>query len=335
MLTEKKVLIVDDEQIVRRNLKRILNDEGYSVNTAKDGHNALELMDSDRYDLVVTDMKMPRMSGIEVLRKVKDSFPGVNVMIVTGYATVDTALEAMKSGACDYIEKPVSTEQFAQAVGRVFEKAGASDLPAVEVEPEVKPEEILPIDYSDETAEEWKNVLAGFRRAVSEGRISYNMTQGWTYKEMQEELVHLLTDEIQRKMEENGFSVGDVSRYRPTMETLLGMVAGGNLKVLLERWVDSFWNTRIGLNVERKYFEPLFLVQGLKHGAAERKLKAFEREIYRGNLCAAREWDLGDVMNAFNDYDRLFRGGCFGRRKCHMEGISVCKLGFDEINSCC
>jgi FixJ family two-component response regulator len=276
-------------------------------------------------------MKMPKMSGIELLKKVKEKFPEVNVIVVTGYATVDSALEAMKSGASDYVEKPVSSDQFSQAVAKAIEKAGTIEVPTRKIEPE----EIFPVDYREDTREEWENVLEGFRSAVVEGRIDYDVSQGWTYEEMQQELVNLLTNEIARKMRDASLNIKDVTRFRPTLNTICEMVSKGNLKVLLERWVEPFWSPRVGLNVDRKYFEPLFLTTDLKCGAAERKLKAFEREIYRGNLCAAREWGLNEILDSFNDYDRLFRGGCFGRRKCHMENISVCKLGFDEINKCC
>jgi FixJ family two-component response regulator len=333
--TNRKILIVDDESIVRRNFKRVLDDQGYEVNTAADGIEALELLGKDDYNLIITDMKMPRMSGIEVLKKVRDGFPHIAVVVVTGYGTVDSALEAMKMGACDFIEKPLTSDQISDAVTKAFERTDSDMLHGAEVERRVIPEEIYPIDYSEETAEEWSNVLKGFRNAVAAGRIEYDPMDGWTCEEMQQRLTHLLTEEIQKKMHETGLTVKDIARYRPTLLPLCEMIRKGYLSVMLERWTQPFWNPKVGLGVDKEYFEGLLLVPEAKSGAAERKLKAFEREVYRGNLCSMRDWNLKDIMDSFNDYDRLFRGGCFGRRKCHMEDISVCKLGFDEINKCC
>jgi CheY-like chemotaxis protein len=330
MVAPAKILVVDDEEFVRRNFKRALSEEGYEVETAEDGERALESIEKEPFDLIIADMKMPGMNGIDVLKNAKERHPDIGVIIVTGYSTIETAVEAIKSGASDYIEKPLSTDQLYDATVKALaqRRLEVEHLPAPAT---VRPEEIFPADYEEEKAEEWQPAIRAFRTAVEEGRVDYSSAERWTYRDMKVELARLLSAEIERKLMEKGMSLEAVTRYRPTLLTICDMIRKGRLLVLLERWTQPFVYPGAGLCVAEKFFEGLYLPAAAKHGSAERKLKAFEREIYRGNLCAARPWDLDDIMKSFNDYDRLFRGGCFGRRKCHMDGIAICQLGFDEV----
>jgi DNA-binding NtrC family response regulator len=111
-----RILIVDDEDIVRTCCSRALSPEGYEVRLAKNGLEGLKLASEERFDLVLTDLKMPDMDGIEVLRIIKEKWPETEVIIVTGYQTVDTAVKAIKLGAYDYIEKPFTPDALVSAV---------------------------------------------------------------------------------------------------------------------------------------------------------------------------------------------------------------------------
>ena len=117
-----RVLVVDDEAVIRDALKRILEGERFSVETCVSGHSAIESLHEREFDLIVTDLKMPGMNGIEVLKAVKALQPEAPVIMITGYASVDTAVEAMKNGAVDYIAKPFSPEQFLEKVERALEQ---------------------------------------------------------------------------------------------------------------------------------------------------------------------------------------------------------------------
>lgn len=116
------ILIVDDEAVIRDALKRILEGKLYSVETCSSGYGAIELLHKFYFDLIVTDLKMPGMSGIEVLKAVKTLQPNVPVIMITGYATVDTAVEAMKNGAVDYLSKPFSPDQFLKKVENALQQ---------------------------------------------------------------------------------------------------------------------------------------------------------------------------------------------------------------------
>ncbi|MBE0618258.1 MAG: sigma-54-dependent Fis family transcriptional regulator [Proteobacteria bacterium] len=112
----KRILVVDDEAVVRKSFCRIFASTDIDVQTAPSGHLALEALQHAPFDLVITDLKMPGMNGLEVLKAIKVLQPEVPVILITGYSTVDTAVEAMKSGALDYIAKPFTPEEIKEKV---------------------------------------------------------------------------------------------------------------------------------------------------------------------------------------------------------------------------
>lgn len=127
------ILIVEDRESLRRMLQRALTGEGYRVTAAADGEAAVEHLGRDGYDLVLTDLKLPGVSGLEVLAASRAAQPDTPVVVLTGYGTVGTAVEAMKLGALDFLEKPVELEELfrltAGAVGGDEAEAGTDDIP--------------------------------------------------------------------------------------------------------------------------------------------------------------------------------------------------------------
>src|ERR1700749_1849531 len=117
-----RVLIVDDEKFIRDILADFLGMEGYVVRTAEDGQAALSELNHARYDLIISDLKMPRMGGIELLEQVGTTAPNALTVIMTGFGTVETAIDAMKRGAYDYILKPFKVEEVIHVVQRGLEK---------------------------------------------------------------------------------------------------------------------------------------------------------------------------------------------------------------------
>ncbi len=116
------ILVVDDDAVIRQGLRRILEGRGYSVELFASGALAVERMTTQQFGLVITDLKMPGMSGIEVLKHIKTTQPEVPIIMITGYSTVDTAVEAMKNGAVDYIAKPFTPEEIAEKVQSALEQ---------------------------------------------------------------------------------------------------------------------------------------------------------------------------------------------------------------------
>ena len=119
-LSKGKILVIDDEDIVRLSCSRTLVPEGYELKMAKNGPEGLKILEEEEFDLVLTDLKMPNMDGIEVLGTIKQRWPNTEVVIVTGYQTVETAVKAIKLGAFDYIEKPFTPDTLTATVSNVF-----------------------------------------------------------------------------------------------------------------------------------------------------------------------------------------------------------------------
>ena len=102
-----KILIIDDERSIRNTLKEILTYEGFEVSEAQDGMEGLKAVEKGKFDVILCDIKMPKMDGIEVLEKIQELAPETPVVIVSGHGNIDTAVEAIKKGAFDYIAKPL------------------------------------------------------------------------------------------------------------------------------------------------------------------------------------------------------------------------------------
>ena len=117
-----RILIVDDEQSMREMLSIMLRKEGYDVHTAANGEIALDVLQREIFDLVITDVRMAQVDGIEVLRAVKELSPETVVLMITAYASTETAVDAMKLGAYDYITKPFKNEEIRLVIQKALEK---------------------------------------------------------------------------------------------------------------------------------------------------------------------------------------------------------------------
>ncbi len=121
-LMEERILIVDDEEMICSIFSRRLTREGYSCVTAQNGKEALHHFYKDSFSLVISDVRMPEMDGIELLKEVRAVHPGILMIMVTAYPEIDLALEAMRLGAYDFIVKPADLELVVLSVKRAFEK---------------------------------------------------------------------------------------------------------------------------------------------------------------------------------------------------------------------
>jgi len=115
-----KILVVDDDMSLRKMLEAVLTDDGYDVKEADDGQHAIEFVEEQFYDLILMDIRMTRMGGIEALKRIKKLSPGIPVIIMTAYASVETAREALKSGAFDYLTKPLDIDELKLIVQRAL-----------------------------------------------------------------------------------------------------------------------------------------------------------------------------------------------------------------------
>jgi DNA-binding NtrC family response regulator len=122
MTLNPRILVIDDELIVCESCQRILEEEGYEVETALSGTKAFEKMRESPFDIVITDLKMPGIDGMEVLRTFRAEYPDTIIIMITGFSTVETAVEAMKLGAFDYIPKPFTPDEVSIVVKKAIEQ---------------------------------------------------------------------------------------------------------------------------------------------------------------------------------------------------------------------
>lgn len=119
---KSRLLLVDDEKIALRNLEHMLSKEGYAITATQSATHALELIDTQPFDLVLTDLKMDKVDGMQLLRRCKSRHPDTEVIMITGYATLESAVAAMKVGAFHYIAKPFRLDEVRQTVIEALEK---------------------------------------------------------------------------------------------------------------------------------------------------------------------------------------------------------------------
>lgn len=117
-----KILIAEDEDITRKRLIYALTKEGYEVVGTSNGREALEQLEKDYFDILITDVKMPEMNGIELLEKTRERYQNIEVLIITGFGSIDAAVEAMKKGAYEYITKPFHLDELLLKVKNIYER---------------------------------------------------------------------------------------------------------------------------------------------------------------------------------------------------------------------
>ncbi|MGB7207601.1 MAG: sigma-54 dependent transcriptional regulator [Pyrinomonadaceae bacterium] len=136
-MARKSILVVDDEKNQREILETILSGEGYDVTTASSGEAAMKFVESRRFDLVLTDLKMTGMSGLDLLKELTNFDKSIIVILLTAHGSVDSAVDALRLGAFDYLQKPYDSEKLLDTVDRALKKLSALDTEIVSVSPEM------------------------------------------------------------------------------------------------------------------------------------------------------------------------------------------------------
>jgi DNA-binding NtrC family response regulator len=122
-MEKKKILVVDDEQNSREGLTKILIKEGYEVIAAESGEDALVEAKKQDFDLIITDLRMPEISGIDVLEKIRAKKPDIGVIIVTAYGEVNSYLKAMTLGAFEYLNKPIKLDELRRVISKALNQS--------------------------------------------------------------------------------------------------------------------------------------------------------------------------------------------------------------------
>jgi len=172
------ILVMEDDVSVAKGLEMVLNEEGYDVFLAGTGHLALEAFKQKRYDLLVADLRLPDMDGMEVIRRVKAERPDTGVVVITGYGTAEIAVEAMKKGAHDFLPKPFTEEQIKAAVDDALKaRTAKKEEPSGEADGEklrlVQKREV--INVLNRTAEDrdfWRDLMENGSAALEGYQLS-------------------------------------------------------------------------------------------------------------------------------------------------------------------
>lgn len=144
------ILVVDDEQIVLKSCERVLKPEGYEVDTASSGNEALGLLEKNKYDLIVTDIKMPEMDGLEFMRRVRVKNPDINIVVITGHPSQESIKEALSLRIIDYLPKPFSPAHLVEVTNSAVEMKKKGIAP----EPET---------YTEDIAAKLDDIISRFR----------------------------------------------------------------------------------------------------------------------------------------------------------------------------
>lgn len=181
-----RVLIIDDERSIRTALRDILEIENFTVEDAEDGKSGLEMMGKQKFDLVLCDIKMPRMDGIEVLEKILEREDDIPVIMISGHGNVETAVDALKKGAYDFIEKPLDLNRILVSVRNAFDRSTLVEETKV-LKKKISNSKTYPIIGQSEAINGIKEMIA--KVAPSEARVLITGANG-TGKELVARQIH-------------------------------------------------------------------------------------------------------------------------------------------------
>lgn len=175
------ILVMEDETTVAKGLEMVLSEAGYQVALAATGHAALDTMFEKQFDLLVADLRLPDMDGLDVIQRVKNKWPDTEVVVITGYSSVNSVVRSMKMGAYDYLAKPFSEDQIKEsircALGMKEEKKASAQKIALRVETEEekliqKREVIRVLNRTAEDADFWIDLMEHGSVALDEYQLS-------------------------------------------------------------------------------------------------------------------------------------------------------------------
>jgi CheY-like chemotaxis protein len=177
-MAHSHILVMEDEVNVAKGLEMVLTEEGYLVDVAMTGKAAIDMCDESRFDVLVADLRLPDIDGMEVVRRAKERQPHSQTIVITGYPSVSSAAEAVKIGVHDYLRKPFTDDEIKQAVESALKKeAGASIEEAIvttEKENLIQKEEVIRVlDRTSKDLGFWRELIEDGSNALKEYRLSW------------------------------------------------------------------------------------------------------------------------------------------------------------------
>ncbi len=174
------ILVMEDEETVARGLEMVLEEEGYDVDLAFTGAGALETFENSDFDLVVADLRLPDSDGLEIIKIVKERRPETEIVVITGYSSVSSVVDAMKIGVADYLPKPFTESEIKVAIGNALNKERLTPQEKVEPPPEIAAEKLIQkrevlqvLDRTNWDVEFARNLLEGDSSALKAYVLSW------------------------------------------------------------------------------------------------------------------------------------------------------------------
>jgi DNA-binding response OmpR family regulator len=174
-LHKARILVMEDEPSVAKGLQMVLKEEGYGVDVAMTGQKALDAFNEKAFDLLLADLRLPDIDGMEVIKRVKGKKPDTGVIVITGYSTVSSAVDAMKLGVSDYLPKPFMEDELKKAVhealreGRAPQEAAEDEAVEVEERHIVQQREVIrALNRTSEDREFWRDLMEKGSEALDE-----------------------------------------------------------------------------------------------------------------------------------------------------------------------
>jgi DNA-binding response OmpR family regulator len=171
------VLLVEDERSVARGLEMVMHEEGYDVDLADTGRGALDKFKAGEFDLVVADLRLPDIDGMDVIQHVREKQPQTSVVIITGYPSVSSAVQAVKMGVSDYLRKPFTDDEFKAAVRSALKEKKKESMEKLIVETQnerlIQREEVIRVlDRASQNEDFWRVLMENGSDALTEYRLS-------------------------------------------------------------------------------------------------------------------------------------------------------------------
>lgn len=177
--TSPHILIMEDEESIAKGLEMVLEEEGYDVDLADTGAGALETFSSKKFDLLIADLRLPDKNGLEVIKIVKEQRPETEVVVITGYSSVSSAVDAMKIGVADYLSKPFTESEIKVAIGNALKRSksvasGAKTSDVIPMEKLIQKREVIRVlNRTNEDVSFSGNLLEGSGDSLKEYQLSW------------------------------------------------------------------------------------------------------------------------------------------------------------------
>jgi PAS domain S-box-containing protein len=321
-----KLLLIDDEPDILRVLSMSLRADGYDVVTAENGSAGLTAFEKEDPDIVITDIKMPGMGGIEVLGKIKEREPDAEVIIITGHGDIDNAIEALKFGASDYINKPIRDEALSIALQRATEK--------LEIKRQLKE---YTINLEKKVADATREIR---RRSEFQGKLIRSSNDGIVATDKELNIV-IYNPEAEKIF---GYSQSEVMEnmratdlYTAEMGDTLQEAMAGRNQTKDYPWREMVIKSKSGEKIPVRFSGTILEEKGRKMGSVAffqdlREIKRLEMELVRSERLAAIGQTVAGLAHGIKNILHGLKGGSYlvdlGIKKNNTEKL---KTGWDMI----